>query len=188
VISKDQVPTPSKLLCVYCSSSTTLDPKYHAVAEEVGHGLVDRGWGLIYGGGTRGLMGSVARAVHGSGGYVIGVIPEFMKAREWAYHQADELVTVDTMRERKRIMEERATAFLTLPGGIGTLEETAEIVVLRALDVIQKPLVLLNQEGFYDDYLRLLENMAIENFIPRGQGRLLAVVPTLDEVWERLGG
>ena len=155
-----------KLLCVYCSSSADLDPKYTAMAEAVGHGLVARGWGLIYGGGCRGLMGAVARAVHKSGGHVVGVIPEFMKAREWAYLEADELVTVTTMRERKGIMEERATAFLTLPGGIGTMEEMAEIIVLRSLDVIDKPLVLLNQDGYYDDFIRFLARMAAENFIP----------------------
>jgi hypothetical protein len=176
-----------KLLCVYCSSSADLDPKYTAMAEAVGHGLVARGWGLIYGGGCRGLMGAVARAVHKSGGHVVGVIPEFMKAREWAYLEADELVTVTTMRERKGIMEERATAFLTLPGGIGTMEEMAEIIVLRSLDVIDKPLVLLNQDGYYDDFIRFLARMAAENFIPRGHGGLLEVAPTLDEVWLKLG-
>jgi uncharacterized protein (TIGR00730 family) len=188
MISKYQVPMPNKLLCVYCSSSTSLDPKYFAMAEAVGHGLVARGWGLIYGGGCRGLMGSVARAVHKSGGHVIGIIPDFMKAREWAYIEADELVTVETMRERKQIMESRAEAFLTLPGGIGTLEEMSEIVVLRSLEVITKPLVLLNQDGFYDDYIRLLERMAGENFIPRGGDRLLSVARTLDEAWDKLGG
>jgi len=118
---------------------------------------------------------------------VVGIIPEFMKAREWAYNEADELVTVGTMRQRKQIMEERAEAFLTLPGGIGTLEEMGEIVVLRSLGVIRKPLILLNQDGYYDDYIRMLERMAGENFIPRGRDRLLAVAPTLDEVWDKLG-
>ncbi len=188
MISKYQVPIPQKLLCVYCSSSTTLDPKYYAMAEAVGHGLVARGWGLVYGGGCSGLMGSIARAVHKSKGHVVGIIPEFMKAREWAYNEADELVTVGTMRQRKQIMEERAEAFLTLPGGIGTLEEMGEIVVLRSLGVIQKPLILLNQDGYYDDYIRMLERMAGENFIPRGRDRLLAVAQTLDEVWDKLGG
>jgi uncharacterized protein (TIGR00730 family) len=112
-----------KLLCVYCSSSDRLDPKYPAVAAELGRELVARGWGLVYGGGKTGLMGAVARAVTQAGGTVVGVIPEFMKARELAYDEADELISVVTMRERKLLMEARADAFVTLPGGFGTLEE-----------------------------------------------------------------
>src|SRR5512140_370291 len=107
-----------KLLCVFCASSRQLDPKYHTVATAVGHEMVARGWGLVYGGGNVGLMGTVAKAVKDAGGRVVGVIPEFMIARELAFRDAHELITVETMRERKRIMEERAAAFLTLPGGI----------------------------------------------------------------------
>ena len=102
----------SRLLCVYCASSDRLDPKYPAVAEELGREMVRRGWGLVYGGGRTGLMGAVARAVKESGGRVVGVIPEFMKVRELAYDEADELVTVITMRERKLLMETRADAFV----------------------------------------------------------------------------
>jgi uncharacterized protein (TIGR00730 family) len=174
------------MLCVYCSSSDNLDPRYYALGEAVGKGLVARGWGLVYGGGSRGLMGTVARAVHGEGGHVVGVIPRFMKAREWAYPAADEMVTVETMRERKRIMEERATAFLTLPGGVGTLEELSEIVALRSLDVLRKPLVLLNQEGYYDDLINFIVRMTRERFIEGPQERFFAVAPTLEDAWGRL--
>jgi uncharacterized protein (TIGR00730 family) len=111
-----------KLLCVFCGSSGQVDPKYPAMADALGRELVRHGWGLVYGGGNAGLMGAVARAVKAAGGHVVGVIPEFMKVRELAYHEADELIAVETMRERKRIMEHRAAAFLALPGGIGTLE------------------------------------------------------------------
>ncbi len=130
----------AKLLCVYCASSDRLDPKYTAAATELGHELVARGWGLVYGGGKTGLMGAVARAVKAKGGRVVGVIPEFMKARELAFDEADELVTVVTMRERKLLMEARADAFVTLPGGWGTLEEIMEILTLRQLDVVKKAL------------------------------------------------
>lgn len=177
---------PRKLLCVYCSSSASLDPKYYALGDAVGHGLVANGWGLVYGGGNRGLMGSVARAVHKAGGRVVGVIPEFMKAREWAYTEADELVTVETMRERKRIMEERAAGFLALPGGVGTLEELAEIVALRSLEVTRKPLVLLNLGGYYDHLLSFIGHMTRERFVEIPHERLFAVVSTVDEAWERL--
>jgi uncharacterized protein (TIGR00730 family) len=176
----------SKLLCVYCASSRTLDPKYHGVATALGHEMVARGWGLVYGGGNVGLMGTVAAAVKDAGGHVVGVIPDFMIARELAFREADELITVDSMRERKRIMIERATAFLTLPGGIGTLEELAEVMTLRYINLCHKPIVLLNQDGFYDDLLRFFERMTRERFKSSGLAELLSVAATLDEVWPRL--
>lgn len=176
----------SKLLCVYCASSRQLDPKYHAMAEALGRELVARGWGLVYGGGNVGLMGTVARAVKDAGGQVVGVIPEFMISRELAFRNADELVTVDTMRDRKRVMEERAAAFLTLPGGIGTLEELTEIMTLRYINLLHKPVVLLNQDGFYDDLLRFFERMTRERFKSDDMHKILAVAPTLDAVWPLL--
>src|SRR5438445_494412 len=168
----------SKLLCVYCSSSDRLDRKYATVAEEMGRELAARGWGLVYGGGKTGLMGAVARAAKAGGGRVVGVIPEFMKARELAFDEADELVTVVTMRERKLLMEARADAFVALPGGWGTLEEIMEILTLRQLDVVRKPCVFLNQEGFYDDLIRLFERMLRENFFKPANMDLFRVATT----------
>ncbi len=175
-----------KLLCVYCSSSRVLDPKYYTAAEALGRGMVVRGWGLVYGGGHAGLMGSVARAVKQEGGYVVGVIPEFMKSRELAYLEADELVTVSTMRERKQLMEERADGFVTLPGGIGTLEELTEIMTLRYLNRLPKPVVLVNQDGFYDDLLRFFERMVRERFKSPGLSDLFTVADTVEDVWQHL--
>ena len=175
-----------KLLCVYCSSSAKLDPKYYEAGERLGRAMVANGWGLIYGGGNAGLMGVVARAVKAAGGTVVGVIPDFMTERELAYHEADELVVVGTMRERKRIMAERADAFVTLPGGIGTLEELSEIMTERYLNLTTKPVVLLNQDGFYDDLLRFFERMVRENFKSSGMGQLCAVASTVEEIWARL--
>ncbi len=176
----------SKLLCVYCASSRHLDRKYHDVAVELGRAMVERGWGLVYGGGNVGLMGEVAHAVKAAGGHVVGVIPEFMISRELAFRDADELITVPTMRERKRLMEERAAAFLTLPGGIGTLEELTEVMTLRYINLLHKPIVLLNQDGFYDDLLRFFERMTAEKFKSPGLHKLAAVAATLDEVWPHL--
>ena len=149
--------------------------------------MVANGWGLVYGGGNIGLMGSVARAVKEAGGRVVGVIPEFMVERELAYHQADELVTVASMRERKRIMEERASAFLALPGGIGTLEELAEIMTLRYINQLDKPVVIFNQGGFYDDLFRFFERMARERFKSPGLNSLYSVAATIGEIWPLLG-
>ncbi|HWA84785.1 MAG TPA: TIGR00730 family Rossman fold protein [Opitutus sp.] len=175
-----------KLLCVYCSSSDRIDAKYFALAEALGAEMTARGWGLVYGGGKTGLMGVTARAVKSRGGRVIGVIPEFMKARELAYDEADELVTVVTMRERKLLMETRADAFLALPGGFGTLEEMMEILTLRQLNLVKKPCVFLNVDGFYDDLLRLFRRMLDERFFKPGNLELFHVAATLPEVFAHI--
>jgi len=182
-----QTTTMAKLLCVYCGASKNLDARYYLAAEEVGRSMVANGWGLVYGGGNIGMMGSVAGAVKGAGGRVVGVIPEFMVERELAYRQADELVTVGSMRERKRIMEERASAFLALPGGIGTLEELAEIMTLRYINRIDKPVVVFNQEGYYDDLFRFFERMARERFKSDGLRSLYSVAREIGEIWPLLG-
>ena len=176
----------SKLLCVYCSSSDRLDAKYLAAANELGGELVARGWGLVYGGGKTGLMGTLARAVKGGGGRVVGVIPEFMKARELAYDEADELLTVVTMRERKLLMETRADAFLCLPGGFGTLEEMMEILTLRQLNVVTKPCVIFNQDGFYDPLLALFDTMMRENFFKPSNLDLFRVAMSVPEIFDKI--
>jgi uncharacterized protein (TIGR00730 family) len=176
----------SKLLCVYCSSSDRIDPKYAAAAETLGRELVARGWGLVYGGGKTGLMGAVARGTKTAGGRVVGVIPEFMKARELAFDEADELVTVITMRERKLLMETRADAFVTLPGGFGTLEEIMEILTLRQLDVVRKPCVFFNQDGFYDDLIRLFEKMLAEKFFKPSNMGLFRVAKSIPDIFTQI--
>lgn len=176
----------TKLLCVYCSSSVRLESKYYEAGTRLGRELVARGWGLVYGGGNAGLMGSVARAVKENGGRVVGIIPDFMIERELAFHAADELVTVATMRERKRLMAERADAFVTLPGGIGTLEELSEIMTERYLNLTHKPVVLVNQDGFYDDLLRFFERMVAERFKSTGLSDLFTVAGHVDEVWTHI--
>jgi uncharacterized protein (TIGR00730 family) len=137
---------------------------------------------LIYGGGNAGLMGSVARAVKAAGGRVAGVIPEFMIERELAFREADELVVVKTMRERKRIMAERADAFLALPGGIGTLEELSEVLTERHLNLHRKPVVLFNQDGFYDDLLRFFERFTTDKFTKSVTGKLFQVANAVEEI------
>ncbi|MCW5549770.1 MAG: TIGR00730 family Rossman fold protein [Opitutaceae bacterium] len=175
-----------KLLCVYCSSSDRLDPKYYAAAEELGRQLVARGWGLVYGGGKTGLMGAVARGTKSAGGRVVGVIPEFMKVRELAFDEADELVTVVTMRERKLLMETRADAFVALPGGFGTLEEIMEILTLRQINVVHKPCVFLNQDGFYDDLLRFFDRMLAESFFKPSNMGLFRVATDVPDVFAQI--
>jgi cytokinin riboside 5'-monophosphate phosphoribohydrolase len=180
------LPSMAKLLCVYCGSSKKLDSHYYTAAAAVGTAMVTKGWGLVYGGGNVGMMGSVAQAVKEAGGHVVGVIPGFMKERELAYHQADELITVATMRDRKQVMEERASAFLALPGGIGTLEELTEIMTLRYINRIDKPVVVYNQDGFYDDLLRFFERMTRERFKSAGMHDLFGVAGQVADIWPLL--
>lgn len=175
-----------KLLCVYCASSDRIDPKYLDAAAELGREMVRLEWGLIYGGGRTGSMGAVARAVKQDGGRVVGVIPEFMKIRELAYDEADELVTVITMRERKLLMETRADAFVALPGGWGTLEEILEILTLRQLDTVRKPCVILNQDGFYDPLLQLFDGMLAGRFFKPSNMGLFRVARTPAGVFDQI--
>lgn len=177
-----------KSLCVYCASSDRLDARYHATATAAGAEIARRGWQLVYGGGKTGLMGAVARGVKAGGGRVIGVIPDFMKARELEFIEADELISVLTMRERKMLMETRADAFLALPGGWGTLEELLEVLTLAHLEVLRKPIVLLNQDGFYDDLLRFNEKLIAENFMRDSIRLKYLVARTVDEVFPLIEG
>lgn len=175
-----------KSLCVYCSSSDRLDPKYYAVATEMGEAMARRDWTLVYGGGKTGLMGAVARGVKAQGGRVVGVIPDFMKVRELAFDEADELISVITMRERKTLMETRADAFVALPGGWGTLEELLEILTLAHLEVLHKPVVILNQDGYYDDLLKLFERIVAEKFMHATIRGKYAVAQSVAEVFPLL--
>jgi hypothetical protein len=184
----------AKSLCVYCSSSDRIAAKYFAAAAAVGDEIARRGWTLVYGGGKTGLMGQVARQAKGGGARVVGVIPEFMKARELEFTEADELVSVLTMRERKMLMETRSDAFLALPGGWGTLEELLEILTLAHLETLHKPVILLNQDGYYDDLLRMFERIMAESFMHgtiRGKyavARTVAEIFPLIEEWQHQPG
>ncbi len=175
-----------KSLCVYCASSDRLDPKYYETGKGVGEEMARRQWTLVYGGGKTGMMGAVARGVKSSGGRVVGIIPEFMKERELEFTEADELISVLTMRERKMLMETRADAFLALPGGWGTLEELMEILTLTHLEVLRKPVVILNQDGFYDDLLHFNEKIVAEKFMHATIHGKFAVARTVDEIFPLL--
>ncbi|HLU08905.1 MAG TPA: TIGR00730 family Rossman fold protein [Oceanobacillus sp.] len=152
-------------ICVYCSASNNIQPEYFQLAADLGKAIAARGDTLVYGGATVGLMGEIARNVQEGGGRVVGIIPQSLVEHEIAYQNADELIVTNGFRERKAMMEERADAFITLPGGLGTLEELFEIMNLRQLRLINKPLVMLNHNGFYDPLSRLLEHMQEANFV-----------------------
>jgi uncharacterized protein (TIGR00730 family) len=158
-------------VCVYCGSSPGNDPDLMRAATRFGEILADNGVGLVYGGGARGLMGAVATAVQACGGDIIGIIPEFLTARENMFTGAHELVVTRDMHERKRIMFERSDAFVALPGGIGTLEETVEQLTWAQLGRHRKPILLANIKGFWDSLIGVFAHMDASGFI-HSAGRL----------------
>lgn len=152
-------------ITVYCASSTALDPEFHEPARQIGQLLVERNLRLIYGGGRVGLMGEVARAVRAGGGHVTGIITHTLVGLEQADDACDELVVVDTMRERKRLLAERGDAFLALPGGLGTYEELFEVLVGRQLGEHTKPIGIVNINGYYDPLIELIDHGIEHRFI-----------------------
>ena len=149
-------------ICVFCASSEAVTERHRVVARALGTALAGRGWSLVYGGGGIGLMGEVARSATAGGADVLGVIPERLTTRELAFPEITELVVVPTMRERKARMDREADAFVVLPGGIGTLEEFVEILTLKQLGYHDRPVVLLDPDGFWAPLVALLEHMTAE--------------------------
>ncbi len=159
---------PNHRLCVYCGSSPGHNPEYVMAARDLGMAMAEAGIGLVYGGGSLGLMGETARAVIGGGGHVTGIIPEFLVSKERMQEGVHELIVTRTMHERKMAMFERSTGFVALPGGIGTLEELAEILTWSQLKQHARPVVLCNVAGFWDGLLALVRHMTKEGFIRTG--------------------
>lgn len=151
-------------LCIYCSSSNAVDTVYFQAARRVGHQLAARGDHLIYGGADIGLMGVLARAVSEGGGHVTGVMPEALRAKRITYDDADRMIITRDMRTRKATMARYADAFIVLPGGFGTLEELAETLTARQLQIHEKLVVILNVHGFYDPLIALFEHFYRERF------------------------
>ncbi len=154
-----------KYVCVFCGSSMGLRPAYKLAAQAMGETLAGRGIGLVYGGGNVGLMGVVADATLAAGGEVIGVIPEFLVAKEIAHTGLTKLHVVSSMHERKALMAGLSDAFVALPGGYGTLEEFCEILTWSQLGLHHKPQGLLNIEGYYQPLLRLFDQAVTEQFL-----------------------
>ncbi|WEK48412.1 MAG: TIGR00730 family Rossman fold protein [Candidatus Andeanibacterium colombiense] len=173
-------------LAVYCGSANPDDPRYLALAREVGATLAQRGIGVVYGGGRLGLMGAVASGALEAGGEVIGVIPEALVAAEVANPECTELVVVSTMHERKRAFTDRADGFLTIPGGVGTMDELWEAVSWAQLGYHGKPVGLLNAFGFFDHLLAFNRHMAEVGFVrPAHQGIIIAE-ERLESLLERM--
>lgn len=160
-------------VCVYCGSRPGLDPKFTEAAQQVGAWIGQHGGQLVYGGGKGGLMGLVATAALNAGARVVGVIPKALVEKEWANHDCTELHIVESMHDRKRLMAEKADAFLALPGGIGTFEELFEVWTWRQLGYHDKPIGLLNTAGYYDPLLAFLASSVQQQFLGDWQLNLI---------------
>lgn len=171
-----------KKICVYCGSGPGKNPAYAKAARTLGHAMAEAGIGLVYGGGSFGLMGEIARAVLEKGGHVTGIIPEFLSGRELAFKDAQELIVTRTMHERKRIMFEKSDAFVALPGGVGTLEELVEQLTWSQLGQNSKPIVLGDIDGFWDPLLSLIDHMRGEDFVRTGLEVKLTPVQKAEDI------
>jgi uncharacterized protein (TIGR00730 family) len=175
-----------RTICVYCGSGPGSDPAFVAAARDLGKILAENRIRLVYGGGSLGLMGAVATSVLDHGGEVTGIIPEFLTDREKKLNRAQEIIVTGDMHERKRVMFERADAFVALPGGIGTLEETIEQMTWAQLGRHKKPILLANIRSFWDPLCALLEHMKELAFIRPGLPIDPIVVSRVEDILPRL--
>jgi uncharacterized protein (TIGR00730 family) len=167
-------------VCVYCASVEGIDVRHLELAAAVGSGIAARGWSLVSGGGRKSMMGAVAAAARAGGAHTTGVIPRSLVDLEWADHSSDELLTVETMRERKALMEERSDAFVALPGGLGTCEELFEVWTSGYLRMHAKPVVLLDPDGHYAGLLDWVRDTARRGFLRAEALGRLAVTTDVD--------
>ena len=165
--------SPAFSICVYCGSRPGTEPAFAEAAREVGLWIAQNKGQLVYGGGHNGLMGMMADACLQAGGRVVGVIPKALVEKEWAHSGCSELHVVENMHERKRLMAERADAFLAIPGGIGTFEEFFEVWTWRQLGYHDKPVGLLNIQGYYDKLLAFLSTSVQQGFMNAEQMQLI---------------
>lgn len=173
-------------ICVFCGSSSGRDPRFAAAARDLGQALATRGCDLVYGGGQVGLMGVVADAVLAAGGRVIGVIPEILATKELLHSGATEMHVVESMHARKALMARKADAFIALPGGFGTFEETLEMITWGQLGIHQKPLGLLNVLDFYRPLVEFIDHAIEAGFIRPEQRDLVVTADSAERLLDRL--
>jgi uncharacterized protein (TIGR00730 family) len=175
--------TAVKRLCVYCGSASGIGETYRAVARELGTRMAGAGIELVYGGGRIGLMGLLADSVLAAGGRVIGIIPGHLHDYEVGHHGVSELIVVPNMHERKRRMFERSDAFAVLPGGLGTLDETFEMITWKQLGLHGKPVVVVDAAGYWRPFQALIEHIVAQEFARPGVLQLYDIVPSVDELF-----
>lgn len=176
-------PFDGKSVCLFCGSAEAVKPEYLAAARAFGEQTAKAGWRLVYGGGGVGLMGASARAAHGAGGRVLGVMPGFLRSRERLFDDVETLV-VSSMHERKTIMYDQSDAFVVAPGGVGTLEEAIEVLSWKRLDLHGKPVIFLNLNGFWDALLAVMDHSIEEGMTPASFRQAWVVCNTVEEAIE----
>lgn len=204
-------PTPTKTICVFCGSSFGNSPEFSKGAEQLGKLMAKKNYGLVYGGGTTGLMGSIAKSIASENIYVHGIIPNALVSKERNSQVEIDLINneikenvdnhkgetplddsygkstiVSDMHTRKRMMGQEANAFIALPGGFGTLEEFFEITTWSQLGIHEKPIVLLNLNGFYDDLITFINKAISNGFISENNGKILQIASTPEEALEKI--
>jgi len=175
-----------KTVCVFCGSSPGKKLSYQTAAVELGNELVSRNIDLVYGGGSVGLMGLVSQAVYNGGGHVLGVIPKLLMCRELTGETVGEVRAVGDMHERKAEMARQSDAFIALPGGYGTLEELLEVITWAQLGIHNKPVGLLNVEGYYDSLLTFIDQAVDDGFITPAARHIIVSAPTAKELVRKL--
>ena len=178
--------TAPSSICVYCGSSGRVDDRFKESARLLGQGIGQRGLQLVYGGGRVGLMGIVADATLEAGGRAVGIIPEHLQTAEVEHPGLTEVHVVDSMHTRKRMMVERSDAFLVLPGGLGTLDETFEILTWRQLRLHDKPVILLNIDNYWGPLLKAIDHMIDERFVQERHRDLFQVVDRIEDAFTAL--
>lgn len=173
---------PSSTLCVYCGAGLGANLRHRQAARRLGRLMAENGVRLIYGGARIGLMGMLADAVIEAGGAAMGIIPQHLDAREVGHRGITELRIVESMHERKNLMFELSDAFAILPGGFGTLDETFEMITWRQLGLHDKPILLVNLDGYWDPLLRLIDHVIAEGFAHPDSRRLYTVVNGIEGV------
>lgn len=169
-------------ICVYGASSTTIDKSYILSGEDLGAEIALRNHAVIYGGGAEGMMGAVARGARSKDGKVIGIAPSFFKVDGSLYEECTDFIYTETMRERKKLLEDKSDAFLVTPGGIGTFDEFFEIITLRQLNQHLKPVAIYNINGYFDPMIAMLKNAIKQNFMTAANEELYFVSDNAKEV------
>lgn len=175
-----------RTVCVYCASSRSADPEYRQAAFRLGEVLAEQGIAIVYGGGARGSMGSLADGALGRGGRVVGILPRFMADLEWGHPSLSELKLVEDMRTRKHLMLSGADAAIALPGGSGTFEELLEALTLKRLGLFLGPIVLVNTRNYFEPLRILLEAAVRERFMDERHLAMWQIVSSAEEVPEAL--
>lgn len=175
-----------KTICVYSASSAKVNQRYYDAAVELGEMIAQKGYRLVNGAGTMGLMRACADAVLNNGGQAVGVIPQFMVDRNWQYDDMTELIVTRDIHERKRTMASMADAFVALPGGCGTLEELLEIITWRQLGLHTKPVIILNTDGYYNHLIDMLQHATSEHFMREQNLELWTVAISPEEAMEQI--